>query len=71
MVWYCEHLQQSMDQPGMVNIPVCAPLNRVFIFPCPHSRLGLRSRDTGSAVESRVIALIINIQLNLLLSYEP
>ena len=42
-----------------------------MIFPCPRSRLRIWSRETGSAVLSRVSLLIISILwLNLVLTYE-
>ena len=45
-----------MDRPGKVASPVRGQLNRknAYIFPCPRSCLGIWSRETGSAVPSRV-----------------
>ena len=40
------------------------------IFPCPRSRLRIWSRETGSAVPSRVNLLIFILMLNLVLTYE-
>ena len=38
-------------------------------FPCPRSRLRIWSRETGSAVTSRVSLLISILRLNLVLTY--
>ena len=40
-----------------------------IIFPCPRSRLRIWSRETGSAVSSRVSLLISILRLNLVLIY--
>ena len=40
------------------------------MFPCPCSRLRIWSRETGSAVPSRVSLLISILRLNLVLTYE-
>ena len=40
-----------------------------LIFPCPRSRLRIWSRDTGSAVPSRVSLLISILRLNLVLTH--
>ena len=40
-----------------------------MIFPCPRSRLKIWSRETGSAVPSRVSLLISILRLNLVLTY--
>ena len=61
---------KSMDQPGMVAIPACGLLNKKkTICPCPRSRLKIWSRETGSAVPSRVSLLISILRLNLVLTY--
>ena len=40
------------------------------IFPCPRSRLRIWCRETGSAVPSRIVSLLISIlRLNLVLTY--
>ena len=39
------------------------------MFPCPHTRLRVWSRETGSAVPSRVSLLISILRLNLVLTY--
>ena len=60
-----------MDQPGKVANPARGQLNREKIFPCPRACLRIWSRETGSAVPSRVSLLIISIlRLNLVLTYE-
>ena len=56
---YSHHREQSMDQPGSVANPARSQLNREnVIFPCPSSSLRIWSRETGSAVPSRVSLLI-------------
>ena len=53
-----------MDQPGKVANPARGQLNRENrIFPCPRSCLRIWSRETGSAVPSRV-SLLISIILS-------
>ena len=54
------HIQQSMDQPGKILLVV-----RKLYFICPRSRLRIWSRETGSAVPSRVSLLISTLRLNL------
>ena len=70
-VW--SHIWQNrMDQPGKVANPVRGQLNReneYFIFSCPRSPLRSWSRETGSAVPSRVSLLIFILRLNLVLTY--
>ena len=55
------------DQPGKVANPARGQLNREneYLFPCPRSRLRIWSRETGSAVPSRVSLLIYKLRLNL------
>ena len=57
---------KSMDQPGRLPIILL-----VVIFPCPRcSRLRIWSRETGSAVPSRVsLPIAILLKLNLVLTY--
>ena len=46
---------KSIDRPGKVANPARSQLNREKgIFPCPRSRLRIWSRETVSAVPSRV-----------------
>ena len=59
----------TMGQPGKVASPVCGQLNRKIIFPCPCSRLRICSRETCSAVPSRVSLLISILWLNMVLTY--
>ena len=49
-----------MNQPGKVAIPARGQLAKQekWIFPFPRSRLRILSRETGSAVPSRVSSLI-------------
>ena len=59
-----------MDQPGKGASPTRGQLNRKNeYFPCPHSFLRIWSRETGSAVPSRVSLLISILRLNLVLIY--
>ena len=61
------------DQPGKVANPARDQLNRENeysgVFPCPRSRLRIWSRETDSAVPSRVSLLISMLMLNLVLTY--
>ena len=60
---------KRMDQPGKVANPARGQLNRKkIIFPCLRSRLRIWSRETGSAVSSRVSLLISIRRLNLVLT---
>ena len=56
-----------MDQPGKVANPARGQLNREKIFPCPRACLRIWSRETGSAVPSRVSLPISILRLNLLM----
>ena len=60
-----------MDQPGKVAKPARGQLNRENIyFPARvRSRLRIWSRETGSAVPSRVSLVISVLRLNLVLTY--
>ena len=50
---------KRMDEPGKVANPARGQLNRVNVFfSRPRSRLRIWSRETGSAVPSRVSLLI-------------
>ena len=62
---------KSKDKPGKVANPACGQLAEQgkIIFPCPRSRLKIWSRETGSAVPSRVSMLISILRLNLVLTY--
>ena len=66
----CGHTySKSMDQPGKVANPTRGQLNKKMNIPCPRSCLGIWSRETGSAVPSRVNLLIPTPRLNLVLTY--
>ena len=52
-----------MDQPGKVANPARGQLNREIIVPCPRACLIIWSRETGSAVPSRVSLLISVLRL--------
>ena len=58
------YTQQSRDQPGTVVNPArCQQLERENdLFLCPRMRLRVWSRETGSAVPSRVSLLILHSQ---------
>ena len=54
-----------MDQPDKVAKSSSRSAEQgKLIFPCPRSRLGFGSRETGSAVPSRVSLLISILRLN-------
>ena len=60
---YGQDFQQSVDHPGMVANPARGQLNREnYLFPCPHLHLRIWSRQTGSAVQSRVSPVILDTQ---------
>ena len=59
-----------MDQPGKVANPARGQLNRENnILPYPRACLRIWSRETGSAVPSRVRLLISILWLNPVLTY--
>ena len=59
-----------MDQPGKVANPARGQLNRENEYSfCPRACLRIWSRETGSAVPSRVSLLISILRLNLVLTY--
>ena len=59
-----------MDQPGEVANPARGQLNRENeYFPCPRACLRIWSRETGSAVPSRVSLLISILRLIPVLTY--
>ena len=58
-----------MDQPGKAANPARGQLKREDIFPCPRAGLKIWSRETGSAVPSRVRLLVSILSLNLVLTY--
>ena len=61
---------KSMDQPGKVANPARGQLNREEKEnPCSRSCLGIWSRETSSAVPSRISLLIFILRLNLVLTY--
>ena len=68
---YGHTYSKSMDQPGKVASPARGQLNRKnkYFIPCPRSCLEIWSRETGSAVPSRVSLLISILRLNLVLTY--
>ena len=51
---YGQHLQQSMDQPGMVANPACGRFNK-DVCCCPRLRLRIWSRETCSTVPYRPV----------------
>ena len=59
-----------MDQPGKVANPARGQLNREEKKnPCSSSCLGIGSRETSSAVPSRISLLISILRLNLVRTY--
>ena len=71
-VWsHTYYSKRSMDQSGKVASPARGQLNRENeYFPVRvRSRLRIESRETGSAVPSRVSLLISILRLNLVLTY--
>ena len=64
---------KSMDHPDQVANPARGQLNKgniyIYISLSPRSRLRIWSRETGSAVPSRVSLLIFILRLNLVLTY--
>ena len=58
-----------MDQPGKVANPARGQLNRENNIPLSRACLRIWSRETGSAVPSRVSLLISILRLNLVLTY--
>ena len=60
---------KSMDQPGKVANPARGQLNRENGYSPPLTCLRIWSRETGSAVPSRVSLLISILRLNLVLSH--
>ena len=67
---YGHTYSKSMDQPGNVASPARGQLNRKNKYcPVPRSCLRIWSRETGSAVPSRISLLISILRLNLALTY--
>ena len=58
-----------MDQPGKVANPARGELNRENNTPLSRACLRIWSRETGSAVPSRVSLLISILRLNVVLTY--
>ena len=58
-----------MDQSGKVANPARGQLNRENIIPLSRACLRIWSRETGSAIPSRVSLLISILRLNLVLTY--
>ena len=65
---YGQHIQQIMEQPGKVANPamIVVSLTGEISFPCPRSRLKLWSRETGSAVPSRVSLRILHTKADII-----
>ena len=66
---YGDTYSKSMEQPGKVANPDRGQLNREENKSCSRSCLGIRSRETGSAVPSGVSLLISKLRLNLVRTY--
>ena len=70
--WYVSMVitySKSKDQPGKVANYSFSAEQEKLIFPCPRLRQRISSRETGSAVPSRVSLLISILRLNLVLTY--
>ena len=68
-VWMVITNGKGKDQPRKTGHPARGQLNRENVFFCSRSRLRIWSRETGSAVPSRVSLLISILKLNLVLTY--
>ena len=66
---YVYSYSKSIDQPGKVASPARGQLNKIFFFSCPRSCVRIWSRETGSAVPSRVSLLVSILRLNMVLTY--
>ena len=63
-VLWSSHVAEYIDQSGKVANPARGQRNKEkMIFPCPRSRVRIWSRETGSAVPSRVSLLISVLRL--------
>ena len=67
-VW-SSHIAEYGSTGYKVANPARGQLNREKIFPCLRACLKIWSRETGSAVPSRVSLLISILRLNLVLTY--
>ena len=70
-IMYGHAYSKRRNQPGKVANPACGQLNREneYFLVRVRSRLRMWSRETGSAVPSRVSLLISILRLNLVLAY--
>ena len=69
-IMYGHTHSKCMDQPGKVANPARGQLNREEKEnPCSRSCLGIWSRETSSAVPSRISLLISILRLNLVRTY--
>ena len=70
-VWSVIAYSKGKYQPGKVTTPARGQLAKQgkLIIPYPRSRLRVLSRETGSAVPSRVSLPISILRLNLMLTY--
>ena len=61
----------SIVRINRVRLPILLVVSSTgkIIYPCPRASLRIWSRETGSAVPSRVSLLISILRLNLALSY--
>ena len=67
---YGHTYSKSMDQPNKVANAARGQLNiKIYIYPCPHSRLRILSHETGAAVPSHVSLLFSILRLNSVLTY--
>ena len=69
MVWSALSAGQRSSEYGCNPAHIQLSRGNVFFFLFPRSRLKIWSRETGSAVPSRVSPLILRIRLNLVLTH--
>ena len=60
---------RGKDQPVRLPILLVVSWTGEKKIPCPRSRLRIWSRETGSAIPSRVSLLISILRLNMVLTY--
>ena len=70
-MYVCMVITYSRVWINRVRLPILLVVSWTvkIIFPCPRARLRIWSRETGSAVPSRVSLLIPILRLNLVLTY--
>ena len=69
ITYVCMVITYSRVWINRVRLPMWSAEQGKLIFPCPRACLRIWSRETGSAVPSRVSLLISIFRLNLVLTY--